>query len=116
MGNSGISGGMLFLLSLLGLLHWVHAVPTLSANVSATARAPVQFAITLTQSDVYHDGFKRPGGILMNGQFPGPMLELRQGDDVEFTVWNLLPYATTVHFHGGYFHISTWVSWSCVEL
>ncbi|KAJ9271249.1 hypothetical protein DTO212C5_2599 [Paecilomyces variotii] len=100
MGNSGISGGMLFLLSLLGLLHWVHAVPTLSANVSATARAPVQFAITLTQSDVYHDGFKRPGGILMNGQFPGPMLELRQGDDVEFTVWNLLPYATTVHFHG----------------
>ncbi|GAD99533.1 laccase-1 [Paecilomyces variotii No. 5] len=103
MGNSNIPGGMLFLLSLLGLLRLVQAAPALSADVCAagnSTKAPVKFAITLTESDVYHDGFKRQGGILMNGQFPGPLLELYQGDEVEFTVWNLLPYSTTVHFHG----------------
>jgi Putative multicopper oxidases len=102
MANAGITSSMLLLLSLLGLLQLAQALPTVSANVSATARLPVLFTVVLTEDYVYHDGFKRPGGILINGQFPGPTLELRQGDDVEFTVLNLLPYSTTVHFHGEY--------------
>jgi FtsP/CotA-like multicopper oxidase with cupredoxin domain len=36
----------------------------------------------------------------MNGQFPGPLLDLNQGDTVEFLVHNNLPFNETIHFHG----------------
>jgi FtsP/CotA-like multicopper oxidase with cupredoxin domain len=35
-----------------------------------------------------------------NGQFPGPTLELREGDRVRVRFRNDLPEATTVHWHG----------------
>ena len=38
--------------------------------------------------------------ILTNGTFPGPQLNINQGDTVEFLVHNKLPFATSVHFHG----------------
>jgi Putative multicopper oxidases len=38
--------------------------------------------------------------IFTNGQFLGPELRLKQGDNVEFYVNNNLPNATTIHFHG----------------
>lgn len=35
-----------------------------------------------------------------NDSFPGPLLELTAGDDVEITLHNRLPQATTIHWHG----------------
>ncbi|RAH50186.1 multicopper oxidase [Aspergillus brunneoviolaceus CBS 621.78] len=64
----------------------------------ASARV-VQFQIDLTYEDHEVAGFVRKT-ILSNGQFPGPHLQLKQGDDVEFLVNNSMPMATTVHFHG----------------
>src|SRR5271154_1068105 len=61
--------------------------------------SPVRFEIDLTWEPVSPDGFTR-NGILMNGQFPGPQLNVNQYDDVEFLVHNHLPNATAVHFHG----------------
>ncbi|KAB5547348.1 laccase TilA [Coniochaeta sp. 2T2.1] len=59
----------------------------------------VHFSLTLTWEPAAPDGFVR-NIIMMNGQFPGPELVVDQGDDVEFLVWNNLPNATSVHFHG----------------
>jgi FtsP/CotA-like multicopper oxidase with cupredoxin domain len=35
-----------------------------------------------------------------NGQIPGPLIHIRQGDHVRITVHNQLPETTTVHWHG----------------
>src|SRR5699024_6668098 len=35
-----------------------------------------------------------------NGQIPGPMIEVYEGDTVKITVKNYLSQATTVHWHG----------------
>lgn len=35
-----------------------------------------------------------------NGQFPGPMIDLQAGDEVDITLENHLPQATTIHWHG----------------
>ncbi|KAJ5212973.1 hypothetical protein N7449_000142 [Penicillium cf. viridicatum] len=62
-------------------------------------RPSVKFDMILTEGDIAPDGHLRKV-ILTNGQFPGPLLELCQGNDVEVSVLNLLPYSITVHFHG----------------
>ncbi|KAF5860521.1 hypothetical protein ETB97_001421 [Aspergillus alliaceus] len=38
---------------------------------------------------------------LINGQQPGPTIELDEGDDVEVFVRNELPVNTTIHWHEG---------------
>lgn len=40
------------------------------------------------------------GAYAVNGQVPGPRLDLEQGDRVEITVRNELPESTTLHWHG----------------
>lgn len=60
---------------------------------------PVKFEIDLTWETNALDGVPRQM-ILMNGQFPGPPLQLVQGDEVEFLVNNYLPFGTSVHFRG----------------
>ncbi|KAF2101318.1 laccase TilA [Rhizodiscina lignyota] len=59
----------------------------------------VYFELDLTWGPISPDGHTR-NGILMNGQFPGPLLELCDGDSVEFLVHNNLPFEETIHFHG----------------
>lgn len=65
----------------------------------ADAKRAKTFDLTLTWEKHAPDGFSKYM-ILTNGQFPGPTLELDQGDDVEVTVHNKLPFNTTVHYHG----------------
>jgi FtsP/CotA-like multicopper oxidase with cupredoxin domain len=60
-----------------------------------------QFTLTLTWEKGSPDGYER-NMFKMNGQFPGPLLELNEGDDVEVVVVNKSPYKTTVHYHGQY--------------
>lgn len=57
------------------------------------------FDLTLTWDKRAPDGFERDV-ILVNGQFPGPLLDMIQGQEVTVTVHNKLPFNTTVHFHG----------------
>jgi FtsP/CotA-like multicopper oxidase with cupredoxin domain len=68
-------------------------------NYSPAPSNPVKFEIELTWADFAPDGFTRKT-ILMNGQFPGPALEVDEGDDVEFIVHNNMPFSVTIHFHG----------------
>lgn len=69
-----------------------------------TSAATVFFPITLTWANRTVAGVTRPV-ILMNGQFPGPPLQLNQGDNVQFLVDNRLPFNTTVHFHGRFLSV-----------
>lgn len=84
---------------LLGLLDSVRAIGSWSCPDLITSSVPVKFALILTEQNISPDGFQRKG-ILVNGQFPGPILEVCQGDEVEVQVRNELPYPVTVHFHG----------------
>ena len=77
--------------------------------------AHVFFEINLTWEVRAPDGQSRYV-ILSNGQFPGPQLNMKYGDEVEvshslqprlhradcsqFVVHNNLPFDSTVHFHG----------------
>ncbi|KAL2127638.1 hypothetical protein VTI74DRAFT_10379 [Chaetomium olivicolor] len=65
------------------------------------------FDLTLTWEKYTPDGRSREM-ILVNGQFPGPTLELNQGDEVEVRVHNKMPFNTTVHFHGIEMHLTPW--------
>lgn len=92
---------MLFSLVLLNFfLHSILAAVSGTSRCSNSLRpGPVEFSVTLTEAFIAPDGYTRKA-TLMNGQFPGPALELCQGDDVVFTVENVLHYSITVHFHG----------------
>ncbi|KAB5536176.1 multicopper oxidase-domain-containing protein [Coniochaeta sp. 2T2.1] len=46
--------------------------------------------------------------IKINGQFPGPAVICDEDDDVEITVHNIMPFNTTVHWHGLEMHGTPW--------
>lgn len=58
-----------------------------------------RFEFDLTWGKGSPDGYERDM-IFVNGQFPGPTLEIHQDDWVEVEVTNRLPFNTTVHWHG----------------
>lgn len=58
-----------------------------------------RFELNLTWGTRAPDGVERQQ-VLINGQFPGPPLIIDEGDNVEVTVNNFLPFNTTVHYHG----------------
>ena len=82
--------------SLFVILCLVHLV---SCNV-------VKFGLHPTWENREVAGISREA-ILSNGQLPGPTLRVKQGDEVEFNVTNLMPFETTVHFHGNIWSIHT---------
>ncbi|KAE8414341.1 Cupredoxin [Aspergillus pseudocaelatus] len=84
-----------FLTLALCLFSWANG----SNHHVRTTGNTVRFNLTLTWEEWAPAGIPRKM-ILGNGQLPSPLLELRQGDDVEFLVINNLPTNTTVHFHG----------------
>jgi FtsP/CotA-like multicopper oxidase with cupredoxin domain len=57
------------------------------------------FKLELTWGQGAPDGHER-GMIFINGQYPGPLLDIQQGDWVEIEVRNLMPWNTTIHAHG----------------
>lgn len=52
-----------------------------------------------TKSNHFTDGFQREV-YLINGQQPGPLIDVDEGDDVEVFVRNELSIETTLHWHG----------------
>ncbi|KAK3365614.1 Cupredoxin [Lasiosphaeria ovina] len=59
-------------------------------------KKPKHFDLTLTWQNYSPNGQTRKM-ILVNGQFPAPVLEIDEGDDVEVVVHNKLPFNTTQH-------------------
>ncbi|OJJ66038.1 hypothetical protein ASPBRDRAFT_138786 [Aspergillus brasiliensis CBS 101740] len=82
----GVSYGKLVLASLFIFFQW------------ALCRV-VEYNLTLTWEDLEVSGVTRKT-VLINEQFPGPPLRMKQGDNVEVMVTNNMPFSTTVHFHG----------------
>ncbi|RBR18894.1 uncharacterized protein FIESC28_05816 [Fusarium coffeatum] len=54
---------------------------------------------TLTQADFNPDGVFRPM-LLINNQFPGPLIECNENDTLIIHVNNQASNATAIHFHG----------------
>lgn len=62
-----------------------------------------KFELTVTWEKGAPDGFEREL-FKINGQFPGPKLEINEGDAVEILVKNRSPFNTSLHYHGQYKH------------
>ncbi len=74
---------------------------TLSTLLSTNAD-PARFAATLTAAPAQMEltAGQRTDLWLYNGAFPGPLIELREGQRVSLRVDNRLPIDTTTHWHG----------------
>ncbi|KAM0353071.1 hypothetical protein ACHAPU_001960 [Fusarium lateritium] len=73
---------------------------SLIASVSATYwNNTKKFDLTITWENHAPDGFSRKM-LLVNGQSPGPVLEVYQDDLVQVKVHNQSPKDITVHYHG----------------
>ncbi|KAI0856131.1 multicopper oxidase [Xylaria cubensis] len=62
-------------------------------------KATRTYDLTVTWEKHAPNGFSRDM-VLINGLFPGPLIEANEGDDVLVRVHNKMPYNTTMHFHG----------------
>jgi FtsP/CotA-like multicopper oxidase with cupredoxin domain len=75
-------------------------IQTFVVSVSATYwNKTKKFDLTITWDDYAPDGFSRKM-LLVNGQSPGPVLEINQDDTVVVKVHNESPEELTVHYHG----------------
>lgn len=75
---------------------WLFFSLVLQAVLAACTR---HYDFTITWENGAPDGQVRKM-FKINGQFPGPTMNLHEGDDVVVTVKNLSPQNTTLHFHG----------------
>ncbi|XP_065052890.1 uncharacterized protein LOC135682090 [Rhopilema esculentum] len=65
--------------------------------------------VNATTDTITADGVRR-SLITINGQFPGPMLEVMEGSEVEVIVNNqMLHKSATVHWHGFHQHNTPWM-------
>lgn len=58
------------------------------------------FVFNLSRGNVTLRDGRRFSGYLINDQFPGPEIRVREGDKVRITVNNRLDQPTTLHWHG----------------
>ncbi|KAF9431520.1 hypothetical protein BGZ76_000199, partial [Entomortierella beljakovae] len=54
---------------------------------------------TISQSTIAPDGLERPM-LLVNGMFPGPLIEANTGDRIVVKVTNKMVNGTAIHWHG----------------
>ena len=47
--------------------------------------------------------------LVINGQFPGPLIRVNQGDRLLINVTNQIANATTMHWHGLYQNGTNWM-------
>ena len=73
---------------------------TLCLSLAAVALAgQCHFKLELTWGPGSPDGYTRDM-IFVNGQYPGPLLEIQQDDWVEIEVLNSMQLNSTIHYHG----------------
>jgi FtsP/CotA-like multicopper oxidase with cupredoxin domain len=80
----------------------VDALPARRDSTSTNATLPndtVYYTLTLTNGQVSPAGVSR-SAILVNGQTPGPTLEMEEGQTLSINVVNNLNAETTLHLHG----------------
>ena len=73
------------------------AVATL-LGLAAPALAQ-RYDLTLEERTVNINGTDRPA-VTVNGQFPGPLLRLREGEEAVIRVTNRLDKSSSIHWHG----------------
>lgn len=76
----------------------------LSLSIFYAPASSNPFTLDLTWESSSPDGGPQRELIKINGRFPGPLLEVYQGDWVEMVVLNNMPFNTSVHAHGKYDH------------
>lgn len=67
-----------------------------------------EFNWTLTEIEHNPDGVYRTM-LVINGQFPGPLIEVNEGDTIRVNVQNSMSNATAIHWHGLYQNGSNWM-------
>ncbi|KAJ5572129.1 Multicopper oxidase type 2 [Penicillium sp. DV-2018c] len=78
----------------------LYSLIALGAALDLASPSPTKkFELNLTWDSGAPDGVERQQAFI-NGQFPGPPLIFDEGDNVEVTVNNFLPFNTTMHWHG----------------
>ncbi|WP_431269230.1 copper resistance system multicopper oxidase [Dankookia sp. P2] len=82
-------GAALRRLSLAGATLLAMAAPALAQR----------YDLTLEERTVNINGADRPA-VTVNGQFPGPLLRLREGEEAVIRVTNRLDKASSIHWHG----------------
>ncbi|KAF0358077.1 multicopper oxidase [Gigaspora margarita] len=65
------------------------------------------YDLTISRGSNAPDGFKRDM-FLINGQFPGPLIECNKGDTLVINVKNELDEDTTIHSHGMFQRGTPW--------
>ncbi|KAK3844505.1 MAG: multi-copper oxidase laccase-like protein [Linnemannia gamsii] len=63
---------------------------------------------TISQRLVAPDGFERPM-LLVNGKFPGPLVEANTGDRIVVKVTNNMVNGTAIHWHGMFQNGTNWM-------
>ncbi|KAI1172399.1 multicopper oxidase-domain-containing protein [Nemania sp. FL0916] len=63
---------------------------------------------TITDGEASPDGVRRPV-MLINGQFPGPLIEMNEGDTLLVNVRNEASNATALHWHGIFQNGTNWM-------
>ncbi|KAG0041838.1 hypothetical protein BGZ83_001242 [Gryganskiella cystojenkinii] len=66
---------------------------------------------TIFQQDIAPDGLMRPM-LLVNGMFPGPLVEANTGDRIVVKVTNQLNVGTSLHWHGMFQNGTNWMDGS----
>ena len=66
-----------------------------------------EYVWTVAEVEYNPDGVYRPM-LLVNNQFPGPLLRMNEGDTLRITVINKATNATSIHFHGIFQNGSAW--------
>ena len=74
-------------------------LPLLIQALVVSATNTKKFDLKITWQDYAPDGFSRKM-LLVNGQSPGPVLEIDQDDKVIVKVHNESPNELTIHYHG----------------
>ncbi|PVH69665.1 multicopper oxidase [Cadophora sp. DSE1049] len=71
------------------------------AYVVPQTRVTREYNFIITNTNIAPDGFERPG-MVINGQYPGPLVEANWGDILRINVFNNLTNlnGTSIHFHG----------------
>ncbi|KAH8820616.1 L-ascorbate oxidase [Xylogone sp. PMI_703] len=79
--------------------------PNWDSNASPATR---HYYFTISDVEVNPDGVYRPM-ILINGQFPGPLIQCNEGDRLVIHVQNNGVNATSLHWHGLFQNGTNWM-------
>lgn len=71
----------------------------LAATLGTTAASAGEYSLVIDHRDVDVGG-RHSDTITLNGQYPGPLLRFREGEDVTIRVTNKLKEDSSVHWHG----------------